>query len=100
MAYARVSSSLWDPDWSLEARSEAIRRLCEQEGRELTGSYEDNGPAVAKRPGLPQLKADASSGRFDTVVVVSHDRLARDVESALGMTEAFRELGIEVVSLT
>ena len=62
VAYARVSSSLRDPDGSLEAQAEAIRKFCEQEGREMAWSYEDNGPAVAKRPGLLQLKSDASSG--------------------------------------
>ena len=95
--YVRGSGHVPFP--SLEAQREAISAKCEGEGWELVEPYEDSGLTGAQRPGFQRLMADARGGSFDAVVVSSHDRLTRGVQTALGTAQALEDLGIELVSL-
>lgn len=50
-------------------------------------------------PALMDMLAEAESGHFDTLYVMSTDRLSRDPDKCLGIVEALDRHGIEVISL-
>jgi hypothetical protein len=54
--------------------------------------------AMAKRPGLDQLMADARHGRFQVVVVWAFDRLARSVRHFLEVLDELNHIKVEFVS--
>jgi DNA invertase Pin-like site-specific DNA recombinase len=53
-----------------------------------------------KRPGLDALMADAKAGRFDVVVVWRRDRLFRSLREHVTIVAEFRDLKIDLVSVT
>jgi len=50
-------------------------------------------------PVLAEMLAEAEAGHFDTLYVVSTDRLSRDPDKCLSIVEALDRQGIEVISL-
>jgi DNA invertase Pin-like site-specific DNA recombinase len=95
--YCRVSTG----EQSAEAQLKALRQYCAAQGWEVHREYVDVSPgAMATRPELDQLMADALKGRFKAVVVWKFDRFFRSVWHMLAALQQFRVLGIDFVSMT
>ncbi len=93
--YLRVSSLDQRPASQLYD----LRQLAQQRDYEIVQEYTDKISGTrARRPGLDQLMADASRGRFDVVVVWAFDRLARSVRHFLEVMDELNHRGIEFVS--
>lgn len=65
----------------LEVQEEQVRAYCEQQGFELVAVYREEGVSGANgidsREALPRLVADLDQGKFEAVVIVRLDRIAR-----------------------
>lgn len=78
--YCRVDDNtpeLYRP--ALFIQRKRLEEFARKQGLKLTGYYEDAGYAGhdLTRPGLKQMLADWSEGKFDTVLVVKRTRLFR-----------------------
>ncbi len=93
--YARVSTG----DQHLETQLLDLREMAKLRGCEIVHEYTDIiSGSKAKRPGLDQLIADARRHRFDVVLVVAFDRIARNVRHFLDVLDELNHLSIEFVS--
>jgi len=93
--YMRVSTVDQHPETQLHD----LRGLAAQRGFQIVEEYTDRiSGAKAKRPGLDQLLADASRGKFDVVMVWAFDRMARSVRHLLEVLDELNHLEIEFVS--
>ena len=92
--YARVSTA----DQNCEVQLGALRDYAQ--GMEAV-EYVDEGVsgARARRPALDDLLADARRRRFNSVVVVKLDRLARSVRHLTQMVAEFDAWGVDLVVL-
>ena len=93
--YARVSTQDQHPEVQLHAlREYAVRR-----DLDVVKEYVDHGVSGTKdrRPSLDELLADAKRRRFDGVVVVKLDRLARSVQHLTSMCADWEALGVDLV---
>ena len=95
--YARVSTIEQRPDVHLGP----LREYARARGREVAGEYVDHGVSGAntRRPALDRLLADARRRRFDAVVCVKLDRLARSVHHLTTLGQEMAALGIDLVVL-
>ena len=93
--YMRVSTMDQHPETQLLD----LRGMAKQRGLEVVSEYTDRiSGAKARRPGLDQLMADARRRRFDILMVVAFDRLARSTRHFLELIDELNHLGIEFVS--
>jgi DNA invertase Pin-like site-specific DNA recombinase len=68
-------------------------------GFDIVGEYSDKITGTkAKRAGLDQLMSDARRGRFDVVMVLSFDRMARSVKHFLEILDELNHLNIALIS--
>ena len=94
--YTRVSCGDQHPETQLYD----LRELAKQRRIEVVREYSDViSGAKSKRPGLDQLLVDARRHRFDIVLVVAFDRIARNVHHFLEVLDELNHLGIEFLSL-
>jgi DNA invertase Pin-like site-specific DNA recombinase len=94
--YCRVSTN----DQSVETQLLDLREFAKQRGFEVVNEYTDViSGTKAKRPGLDRLMADARRRRFDIVIVVAFDRMARSVKHFLEVLDELNRLGVEFISL-
>jgi len=84
--YARYSTDL-QREASIEDQLRLCRGHAERQGWTVVDSYSDRAISGASmlRPGLQELLADASWGRFDVVLAEAMDRLSRDQEDIAGL---------------
>ena len=68
--------------FSLDAQKELIERYAADHGMKLVGVYADEGKsaskALARRPELLRMVADAESGQFDTILFKDLTRWSRN----------------------
>jgi DNA invertase Pin-like site-specific DNA recombinase len=95
--YARVSTLDQHPEIQLHA----LREYASARGAARTVEYVDRGVSGAKdrRPALDRLLADARRRRFDVLVVVKLDRLARSTRHLVNLAAELAALGINLVVL-
>ncbi len=95
--YARVSTSDQHPDCQLGP----LRQYAAARGLEIVEAYVDHGVsgAKARRPALDRLMADARRRRFDGLVAVKLDRLARSVHHLTTLGQEFADLGIDLIAV-
>jgi DNA invertase Pin-like site-specific DNA recombinase len=94
--YTRVSTADQHPETQLYD----LREMAKQRGYEIVHEYTDTiSGAKSKRPGLDQLMGDARRHRFDVVLVVAFDRMARSVRHFLEVLDDLNNLEIEFISL-
>jgi DNA invertase Pin-like site-specific DNA recombinase len=95
-AYVRCSTS----EQNLEVQTKEIREYCERRGLELGEVYEDAGISGrrAARPGLDRMLADARRHRFDVLVIVKLDRLARSLAHLTSIAADFDAWGLDMVA--
>jgi len=94
--YARVSSTDQHPD----AQLIALREYVSARGLKVVREYTDHGVSGRKvrRPALDELVRDAERRRFDAVVVVRLDRLARSVQHLTSLVGRWCELGVGLIA--
>ena len=86
----------------MENQERELLAHCQRQGWQVFKVYRDEGfsGAVADRPGLKEMLADARQGRFNLLVVWKIDRLARSISHLLEVLTELKGLGIGFVSLT
>lgn len=96
--YLRVSTE----GQTVENQRLAIENYCRLQNWKIAKVYEDVGVSGAqdRREGLDALKADATKGRFDVVLVWRFDRLARSTQHLLETLALFQRYGVDFVSVT
>ena len=104
VGYVRVSTEEQVDGHSLDAQRREIERYAERQGFVLVNIYADEGVSahtdrIEKRPQLAALLADASRGSFDTVVVHTIDRWARNMRVQLETLSRLGSAEVGFVSL-
>ena len=105
VAYIRVSSHDQVAGYSLDAQERSFNELCQSRGWEPVGIYREEGrsahtDSISKRPVFKQLLEDSAQGRFDTVVVHTLDRWARNTQIALESLGILAKSNVTLVSIT
>jgi site-specific DNA recombinase len=99
--YARVSTELQEKEKTIQSQLAAITRYAERDGLRHSPAltYTDDGYSGTwlDRPALDELRDHAREGRFDVVVVLCPDRLARRYAYQVLLLEEFKRTGIEVL---
>jgi len=95
--YARVSTTDQHP----EAQVHALEEYVHARGFEVVKAYIDHGVSGRKdgRPALDDLVRDARRRRFDAVVCVRLDRLARSLKHLTELASEWEDLGVELIVL-
>jgi site-specific DNA recombinase len=98
--YARVSTDLQEKEQTIQSQLAAITRYADKQGLRHTpaSAYTDDGYSGTwlDRPALDELRDHAREGRFDVVVVLCPDRLARRYAYQVLLLEELKRAGIEV----
>jgi site-specific DNA recombinase len=98
--YARVSTDLQEKEQTIQSQLAAITHYADEQGFRYTPAltYKDDGYSGTwlDRPGLDELRDHAREGRFDVVVVLCPDRLARRYAYQVLLLEELKRTGIEV----
>ncbi len=77
--YARVSTARQEEEETIKTQLVAIREFAARNGYSIVREYIDEGwsGSILARPGLDQLRADASKNLWNAVLIYDPDRLAR-----------------------
>ena len=98
--YARVSTEVQEKEQTIQSQLAAITRYTEQQGFQYSEAltYTDDGYSGTwlDRPALDELRDHAREGRFDAVVVLCPDRLARRYAYQVLILEELKRAGVEV----
>src|SRR5262245_7666420 len=98
--YARVSTGLQEKEQTIQSQLAAITRYAEEHGLQHSSAltYTDEGYSGTwlDRPALDELRDHAREGRFDLVVVLCPDRLARRYAYQVLLLEELKRVGVEV----
>jgi site-specific DNA recombinase len=98
--YARVSTELQEKEQTVQSQLAAITRYADEQGLRhspaLTYTDEGYSGSWLDRPALDELRDHAREGRFDVVVVLCPDRLARRYAYQVLLLEELKRAGIEV----
>ena len=98
--YARVSTNLQEKEQTIQSQLAAIVHHAEQRGLGHSSAltYTDDGYSGSwlDRPALDELRDHAREGRFDVVVVLCPDRLARRYAYQVLLLEELKRAGVEV----
>ena len=98
--YARVSTELQEKEQTIQSQLAAITRYAEAHGfvtsPALTYADEGFSGGQLERPALDELRDHAREGRFEVVVVLCPDRLARRYAYQVLLLEELRREGIAV----
>lgn len=102
VAYARYSTDRQTEN-SIEFQFDRIKQYCEFHRIPLVGYYKDeaqSGMHTENRNDLKALLADASQGKFDTVVIYDQSRLSRNVVDWFELREELYKHNITLISAT
>ena len=93
--YCRVSTT----DQYPENQVRVLTDLAEKNGAEIVATFIDKGISGVKkdRDALNQMMSAARSRKFNTLYVLSIDRLSRSVKNLIETVETLNELGITIV---
>lgn len=99
--YVRVSTDLQEREQTIQSQLAAVTRFAESRGLQYSPAltYTDEGYSGTwlDRPGLDELRDHAREGRFDVVVVLCPDRLARRYAYQVVILDELRRSGVEVL---
>ena len=100
--YTRISTDEDHQPFSLEAQQDRLDSYVKsQDNWDIVSRYEDQMTgSVIDRPGLQQALSDAQKGRFDLLLVVRVDRLARSVRALASILEDLDLNGVAFRSAT
>jgi site-specific DNA recombinase len=99
--YARVSTELQEREQTIQSQLATITRYAEQHGLHHSPAltYSDDGYTGTRldRPALDELRDHARERRFDVVVVLCPDRLARRYAYQVILLDELKRAGVEVL---
>jgi site-specific DNA recombinase len=99
--YARVSTNLQEKEQTIQSQLAAVMGYAEQHGLRHSPAltYTDDGYSGTwlDRPALDELRDHAREGRFDIVIVLCPDRLARRYAYQVLLLEELKRAGIDVL---
>lgn len=96
--YCRVSSGRQEQEETVESQREAVRAYAVGKGYAIAEEFVDEAysGATLERPGLDRLRDAAREGRFDRLLILSPDRLARKVGYQFLILEELQKVGVVV----
>ena len=96
--YVRVSTS----GQTVENQERELLSHCQRQGWHVFKVYRDKGfsGAVADRPALKEMMADARLKAFDLLAVWKIDRIARSISHLIEVLSELKSLGVGFISLT
>lgn len=99
--YARVSSEKQEQERTIESQVAALREACKQAEVEVIGVYADDGISgtTLARPALDKLRDDAARRVFESVYILSPDRLARKYLYQAIVLDELRKRQVQVMFL-
>jgi site-specific DNA recombinase len=101
--YARVSTRRQEQEATIESQLDQLLAQAKQQELEISPSLRFIDQAVSgqrlARPGLDRLRDAALQGAFQTLLVLSPDRLARHLGAQQVVLDELRQLGVEVIFL-
>lgn len=99
--YVRVSTDLQEKEQTIQSQLAAVTRVAEQHGLShapaLTYADEGYSGTGLDRPALDELRDHAREGRFEVVVVLCPDRLARRYAYQVLLLDELKRDGVEVL---
>jgi len=100
--YARVSTARQEEEETIKTQLVAIREFAARNGYSIVREYIDEGwsGSILARPGLDQLRADASKNLWNAVLIYDPDRLARRYFFQELVMDELREKGLEALFVT
>lgn len=100
--YRRISTDEINQPYSLSAQEDRLTGFVASQGDwQIVADYQDQmSGAKMERPGLQQMLRDAKLGRFDVLLVLRVDRLARSVTALLEIIDLLTDAGVEFRSAT
>ncbi|KAF6563433.1 recombinase family protein [Paenibacillus sp. EKM202P] len=101
--YIRVSTEEQVQGFSLEAQKAALYDYCQIRKLDIYKLYVDagrSGKSISGRPSLTEMLEDARKGHFQQVICLRLNRLSRNLNDLLHITELFEQYGITLHSLT
>lgn len=98
--YARISSTE-QSNYSIEVQLDRCREYAAGQGWAVVNEYTDPGFSgrFDDRPQFQQMIADALAGQFQYIIVLSFDRLFRNMEHAVIYKSLLEKDGIRVISV-
>jgi DNA invertase Pin-like site-specific DNA recombinase len=99
--YSRVASSGTEDDRVIDIQCERLCRFAEQQGFAEYIIYRDNGFSGNNfnRPAFVQMEADIQSGKVDTVIVRSIDRIALDIFLCNKWISGLSKYGVKLIAV-
>ena len=102
-AYIRVSTEEQVQNYSLDSQERAIRDFCDRLGIELVHIFREEGESAktANRTALKALREKCRFARRDGinhVIIFKTDRLARNIQDFLTISEEFANNGVTLLS--
>lgn len=99
--YTRVSTNKQEEGASLRVQVEACQLYCEEHDLLVTGQFQDIQSGLdSSRPQYMAVVELARAKGIDKLVVWRLDRLGRDSAEYFPLLKEFRQLGVDVVSVT
>jgi len=99
--YVRVSTDLQEKEQTIQSQLAAVTRYADESGLHHSPAltYADDGYTGTRldRPGLDELRDHAREGRFDVVVVLCPDRLARRYAYQVLLLDELKRVGVDVL---
>jgi DNA invertase Pin-like site-specific DNA recombinase len=95
--YLRISSDPYDKRAGVERQREDTAVMCEVQGWELVGYYEDNNRSASNgkdRENWKRLLADIEAGKIDAIVAWNQDRAWRKMEDFEALRPVLAPLGV------
>jgi len=98
--YARISTERKRERQDPETQLLPLREYCQSRNWQIVQIYTDDVSAVKKRPQLDQMLRDAAMHKFDCLLVVKIDRIARSVIDFIHIMQALTSAGIRLIVTT
>jgi len=100
--YARVSTSRQEEEKTIQNQIVSLKEYAQKNGYTIVREYADDGWSgdMLARPALDQLRQDAKSKQWESILIYDPDRLARRYSYQALLTDELREAGIDVVFVT
>lgn len=102
VAYLRVSTEM-QTEYSPDSQLRLIKDYAVKNNLILSEVYSDEGVSgrkVDRRPAFKRMIADAAKKKFDTILIYSTSRFARNHEESIVYRSMLKRDGIDVVSIT
>jgi site-specific DNA recombinase len=100
--YARVSTDRQEKEETIQSQIASIKQYAKDNGHTIVKAYKDDGwsGTILARPGLDDLRDDATKKIWEAVVLYDPDRLARKYSYQELVTDELNDLGMDVLYVT